>query len=541
MLASAMPHLKHILLIMIIITGLSTVPFAGWGQAQTDYFQQAFDHQSYDELGEFVTETSQGYLTAGSSLKYATGDHFVLTGHVNKQGDSLWQKNFRRPGAYPSSNGGLSLQDGYLLYGNIWDTGSTNQNKYIEGMVAKFNNQAELQWFNRFDAGLGNSGEIEWISQALPAPNGGYILIGTADNGNDQTLFAKFDSQGQLLYKDIHKNDQKAMDNRPSCIEAMNNSKYLYGGGRTTPAGNLRPFITKIDSSGTILWDQSLHVPDSNGTGNISDIIRTYDNNYLLIGHRDHPPDFANNIPGMKYGWVRKVDSAGNVLWQHEYKPSIADAGFLRFGRQLQDSSFVLIGGMHPKKNDPSNEGWMMKISPEGDSIWSRTHRHPKSQTSRYLTWYDFIIAEDGGFVLSGNSDGLYGDPYDNDAVLMKVDSAGCIWPGCEPPPDDTATDTTGILSHAKQNASVTVAPNPFSGATTIQFHMDEKQHGTPRLTLYDLQGRAIRQLSPQEHSSGTVPSATFRLEQNGLARGTYLYRITIKEKSVASGKVIVE
>jgi len=528
---------------MTIIICLSSVPHVVWGQTSVAYFQAAFDHQSKDELGVFIAGTSQGYLTSGQSLEFSVDNDIIISGEVNYQGDSLWKKTYRKPGTNLYPHGGINEQNGFLLYGEAIDTGKNND----EVMLAKFNNQANIQWYQQFGV---DNGQSVTISKVKPLPSGGYVLIGfIMQGGGPKTLYGQVDSQGNLLYQDIHINFQNANNNRPKCIVPMANGNYLYGGARNYLNTNAhpnytkytQPFLTKIDSSGTILWDENLHVPDSNGQGKIMDIVATYDGHYLLMGYRDYPPDFADTIPSMAYGWVRKVDSAGHVIWEHDYKPSFANGCIFRFGRQLADSSFVLIGGMSHKDNNRSNGGWMMKISQEGDSIWSRSHRHPASQTSRYLTWYHFVpAANDNGFVLTGSGNGLYGDPYDQDMIVMKVDSAGCIWPGCTPPQDDTATDTTFIASTTTGSTNVSVRPNPFSHQATIQLQTRQHLQEAPLLQLYNLQGRQVKTLRPRSTSLAKDRS-TFRLRKRGLSSGMYFYRIRVEGRSVASGKVVVE
>lgn len=74
--------------------------------------------------------------------------------------------------------------------------------------------------------------------------------------------------------------------------------------------------------------------------------------------------------------------------------------------------------------------------------------------------------------------------------------------------------------------------PNPFSPATSIDYHLT--QPGAVNLSVYDLQGRLVRQLVDEVRPVGTH---TADFDATGLASGTYFFRLKVGDKVVSARK----
>ena len=69
--------------------------------------------------------------------------------------------------------------------------------------------------------------------------------------------------------------------------------------------------------------------------------------------------------------------------------------------------------------------------------------------------------------------------------------------------------------------------PNPFTPSTTIEYHLSRP--GNVELSVYDMQGRLVRTLVDEPMQTGTHP---VRWDANGLASGTYLFRLVVDGKA---------
>jgi len=109
----------------------------------------------------------------------------------------------------------------------------------------------------------------------------------------------------------------------------------------------------------------------------------------------------------------------------------------------LPDGSIVAAGAT---RNIPtqSQSGFLLKISAEGDSLWSRIYDRNPDKTDLF---YSISATMDGGFVMSGFA--RRPDGSNQDVWILKVDSLGCAVSGCfavdvEEPPVELA-DKLGV------------------------------------------------------------------------------------------------
>jgi len=111
--------------------------------------------------------------------------------------------------------------------------------------------------------------------------------------------------------------------------------------------------------------------------------------------------------------------------------PQIAHAGWMRTyggpsgdgGRWVEitdDGSYVLCGATI---SDPNILGFILKINPDGDSLWMPVYRVSRSGICHF---YCVQQTQDKGYVLAGHG---YADNYKTDLALLKTDSAGdSLW-----------------------------------------------------------------------------------------------------------------
>jgi hypothetical protein len=186
------------------------------------------------------------------------------------------------------------------------------------------------------------------------------------------------------------------------------------------------------------LWLQSL--------GGMSDehaaaIRPCADHGYLIIGSRVHSgPD------GMT---VARMDSAGHLRWFRTYtQHGIMTA---RDAQPLADGGFI-IAGSTSDVNAGKDRTCLIRINDEGDTLWSRIYYRNESDGANAVR-----PTEDGGFILGGwtvsmGSSGM-------DICVMKTDSlGGVIWyktyggPGDEWASDVSPTRDGGYVLSGQSN-----------------------------------------------------------------------------------------
>lgn len=122
-----------------------------------------------------------------------------------------------------------------------------------------------------------------------------------------------------------------------------------------------------------------------------------------------------------------------------------------------------------------------MKISANGDSLWSRTFA--KWDGQNYFT--EIKPTTDGGFIISGYAGNTTGIGGYQDMWLVKTDSLGCDTAGC------WITDVEEKLAVGSGGRQFQIYPNPFSEYAYVR--MNDMFAAGSELRIVDITGRIIK------------------------------------------------
>lgn len=184
-------------------------------------------------------------------------------------------------------------------------------------------------------------------------------------------------------------------------------------------------WILKIDSTGTII--------SQNCFGNcvtICDGVITDDGGLILVGH----------VPmGIADGWICKIDSYANIIWEKNYGTTFAMDRF--FGITETSKNTWLISGMHYEPGeivecdvDSSihyKDVWLVEIDDNGEILWQSCYGgsfHEQAASIIELEdGYIFVASTSSNDIdVSGNHSG------ETDIWLVKIDYFGnIIWQNC--------------------------------------------------------------------------------------------------------------
>lgn len=259
---------------------------------------------------------------------------------------------------------------------------------------------------------------------------------------------------------------------------------------RCSTGNNCNPTILRLRNDFALLWQKN-HVLDSiNYMYDGQDLLKLNSNYYYLTS-------FISN-DGHVYGGIYKLDSAGNIIKVHKYRPtnsvvvfynsldnyendlivsasittSYGYLGLLRFDNDLNlinykiDYTFPRISGSKLTVKD--KKIYVLSSSSSGitRSVFSVYDLNFNKGWSR--KYYDSLINNKSeisiGFTqLVDKNWMLYGYTYDGstrweDAYYMVVDSTGCLFDNCV----SLNTDNT------KYNDKILIYPNPTNGELNV-------------------------------------------------------------------------
>jgi len=231
---------------------------------------------------------------------------------------------------------------------------------------------------------------------------------------------------------------------------------------------------------------------------------------------------------GDDYHYISKIDSNLNSVWE-QYHYSGTSGASLRQIKETEDGGFIGVGIWI----DPTTAyryGIFLKFDETGQILWERKYQHANEGNFQWNHLYDVVeVLNNGGFVACGERNET--DTGQN-AWVIKVDSMGCLIPGC-----DTLTSVTE-LEHIDQ-LNVLVYPNPASEQAFVKvpnLSFSDRLGTNFFLKLYDLQGKLIRSTSVSRFE------ATYILDINGIQRG--MYSLTLENETgtpLVTKKMVVE
>lgn len=216
-------------------------------------------------------------------------------------------------------------------------------------------------------------------------------------------------------------------------------------------------------------------------------------------------------------GLVFKLDATQEVVWETTF--DWGGSNFInrlsRIVKPTDNSGYVVCGTVaHNYAPGPGGRlGYLAKVSPEGDSLWSRRlFYYEQSDSIEYEHHiHDLQATPDGGYFMSGYTlDRAAGaTPPRQRAWFIKVDSEGCLIPGCG------LVDTE---SPNEEGPALLIYPNPADQYLNIYLG----DNGDQKWTFLVLDGVG-RQLGRYEAPLGQT---TYMVPVGNYPAGSYYLQV---------------
>lgn len=247
---------------------------------------------------------------------------------------------------------------------------------------------------------------------------GGNSLIITPDeqmliagfNLTDQNSFdsylAKVNGNGEVVWSNTY--GDKGSDGFYRVINATGGG--YVATGFITSVSNARSnlLVVKVSDEGSPEWSKVFGV-DSIAQG--FSLIATSDGGYVVCGYIMESYDDDRDI------YLLKVNSSGERVWTKRYGKSSGSAAYDEAYdiAQASDGSLYITGSVAGNISC-CGDAFLMKLSAEGDSLWSKTYQQGLG--------YSLAINEDGTIIIGGMVESNGQDLY-----LVKTTAAGeLVW-----------------------------------------------------------------------------------------------------------------
>jgi hypothetical protein len=488
------------------------LPHLGWGQVVT------FDTVQFNSVNSFllatsVFETDSGYLAFGTGGD-GTGDVQDQRSMLfDQEGGLLETKVFSSHRlTYNGAFGPVTrcADGGYASGVGLFGNGISIDSLYL----FRYDEEGDTIW-TRF---LGADTTMA-IRKCIEVTNGDFVLVGLHEYPKGAFMFRVTATGDSIRFVNFGEPSFYAM----SVVEDGAGDLYLAGFTDTSiPQFQFRSYLVKCTPEGELLWWKA-RPASSAFTG----VIRSAQGGVLCFGTSDNPQTELPRVLLVRYS------SSGTEVWRREdiisADSELRDATFTN-GFQQADGSYIICGVIRNTQLDLFDKGMLYKFDQNGNEIWSRFYSHYSGIPVGYpQVFKDVKPTSDGGFILTGETNGP-SPPNPVRLWLVKLDSMGCLVPGCH---------TVGVEEYESQlQSALHISPNPANEQFTVELALPEgyRLEGTVQLLLLDAQGKAV--------SRQTLGSTTGHVRTNvdvgALPTGLYYVHLRDDVKWLAGGKVMV-
>lgn len=205
-----------------------------------------------------------------------------------------------------------------------------------------------------------------------------------------------------------------------------------------------------------------------------------------------------------KYGFIKNLSV--QIIFR-EIEPTI-DGNYIAAGESL-----IQIG------NEPDNRvGWLMKLSPEGDSIWSRYDRHDELPPfDNNIHGFVGVGVLSSGSIIAG---GTVSEGADKHIWLVKVTNDGCL-----------ETIDCGLVPTYSPvpNVDISVFPNPCKESVNVV--VDDYLPNNAKVALFNSVGQLLK--------TQPILSGWNNLKMDDQPPGIYFYGVRENNKVLKTGKLV--
>ncbi|MGV9013752.1 MAG: hypothetical protein ACOH13_14255, partial [Flavobacteriales bacterium] len=375
------------------------------------------------------------------------GIFVIVLQRLDTEGNVTLEKRIQYPG-HSIFLGWADCCDSIIGGGFVIGGGSTSYTDVIEARLMRLNAEGDTLWTRSY----GSAGHY-WIGQQIKqTSDGGFLICGNTDAVDYENGFAiKTDSLGDEQWR--HTYGAIGIQDGFTCIAESDNG-YILAGVTFPTADNIDFLVTKIDSLGSEIWTTSFGSPFKEPSPSL---LLLADGRLLLGGA------WAVDANGYETAYTAFLDPlTGAVTSTHLYgAPEYSRTLFA--AKQLPNSDIIHCGVTY---DGGAEQGIMLRTTSDGDSLWMRTYFYYDSIVPQGQgRFWDVVPTADNGCIVSGFAGPPFFPPlppnWSQDAWVVKVDSMGCVVPGC-----------AGLVGITEQVTNLTKALHLYPNPVQDQLHV---------------------------------------------------------------------
>lgn len=419
--------------------------------AQHARFNYAYDYGG-SEVMRGIKTVDSGYLTVCEL--YQTGVYHILINKFDLNGQPLWDRKYLLD---PAGHGiGLNSITADVA-GNYWICGWIIMGTDTTNAYAfSFSPEGDSLWFIR------DTTTFQVLNAIVPKSNGNVVVAGfdRKNVSNAKVMLAEWDSAGNVLWKKTYY-QPSGYSSVGWSLASTPDGGYVIGAS-IGQSIDVDPRVIKTDSAGNMQWDRRFDNTDWGETG--ASVLVSSDG--FIYAGSTITKEKLNGSTYYSKGFLAKLAMNSQVIWSKEYGQALLTNGFLQLKEDRAGNILAVARSQQLDDSLGALHGWLLKVNPEGDSLWEKRYRFNYDTTLECINYaWSLDTTGDGGMVTGGKvtcSDTVNNTNF-QDLWIVKFDSNGCF---------DSINDcTTGfeeIRGPAQATNALKIWPNPSTGTFTI-------------------------------------------------------------------------
>ena len=349
--------------------------------------------------------TDGGYIVAGSTASFGSGDLDLWVLKLTSTGNIEWQHAYGGTGADNANSIQQTSDGGYIIAGYTASFGAGGHDFW----VLKLDSTGVVEWQKTY----GETDDDVALSIQQTSDEG-YVVAGSVfsfDGGGYDSWVLKLTPTGDIVWQCRYEGSSL-----PECVTSIQQTSdegyVIAGKAHSLGAGDMDFWVLKLSSNGDIEWQNTYGGIDTDEANSIQ---QTSDGGYIVAGWTR---SFRNEIWEF---WILKLTSEGDIEWQRTYGEGSQNVA--ECVRQTIDGGYIVAG--HAYLWDAGGYNfWVLKLTSTGDIEWERIYDGGRDEEAHSIQQ-----TNDGGYVVAGFTTS-YG-AGDWDLWILKLFPDGNIDPTC--------------------------------------------------------------------------------------------------------------
>jgi len=401
-----------------------------------------------------------------------------------------------------------TLDGGYIVAGSSESSNGDLTDNYglYDAWLIKLNALGAVEWQKNY-----GGSDLDSFRDIQVLADGSFIVLGntsstdgdvTGMNGIRDVWLVNVDATGTLLWQATYGGSEEDLAGR--MVLTTDDHLVVCGVSRSNDGdvsnnhGAEDVWVFKVDLEGNMIWERSF---GGSGEDRGIRVVQVTDQQFVICGFTRSSDEDVSFNNGFIDAWVFKLNSAGELLWEHALGGSDLDQLITCF--ELPNEDLLMVGRTRSTDGDVAfNHGatdvWLVRTDAFGEIIWERTYGGSADEGGGSFHW-----KPSGNCVVAATS-------YSNDGDVSGNHGFSDVWIF------ELEADQTGIPETGKAT-DLKIYPNPTSGSLMVGFQLE-----VPSLVGYSWfhsNGALIT-----EHRSVAMAAGyhMINLSEQGLPAGAY-------------------